>query len=137
MQKFVEKFTNQPIWLSLLLLFAAFMTFVYIPWDFFFKPVAQDQEVWFGFVLTGWAAKATEPLHWLIYAAATYGIWLRKPWVFIGISLYFVQVAIGMLVWNAQAEQEFGLLIGIVTAIPFVILAIALWRSGVANKDSA
>jgi hypothetical protein len=34
-----------------------------VAWDFFVKPVAHDAEVWFGIVLSGWAAKLTEPLH--------------------------------------------------------------------------
>ena len=30
------------------------MTFIYMPFDLFFKPVAEDHEIWFGFSLTGW-----------------------------------------------------------------------------------
>ena len=58
-------------------LFCAYMTFVYMPFDIFIKPVAEDQEVWFGFMLTGWWAKATAPLHWLIYGFGFYGF-LKK-----------------------------------------------------------
>ena len=50
-------------WMSLLFYFCLYMTFIYLPFDFFLKPVAEDEEIWFGFTLTGWWAKATEPLH--------------------------------------------------------------------------
>ena len=53
---------GRPHWMNALMLFCIFMTFIYMPWDIFIKPVAVDQEVWFGFMFTGWAAKATEPL---------------------------------------------------------------------------
>jgi len=50
--------SRRPWWMQLLLGFCLFMTLVYMPFDLFLKPVAEDQEVWFGFMLTGWAAKA-------------------------------------------------------------------------------
>ena len=46
-------------------------------------PVVALAAVWFGFMLEGWAAKATEPLHWAIYAAGAYGFWkMRRCWPF-------------------------------------------------------
>ncbi|HEY7291704.1 MAG TPA: hypothetical protein VH583_17840 [Vicinamibacterales bacterium] len=53
------------------------MTFVYLPFDMFLKPVAEDREVWFGVALSGWWAKATEPIHWAIYALGAWGLWGR------------------------------------------------------------
>jgi hypothetical protein len=41
--------------MNALLVFCAYMTTVYLPFDLFWKPVAEDQEVWFGFMLSGWA----------------------------------------------------------------------------------
>ena len=49
-----------------LMVFCAYMTFIYMPFDLFYKPVAEDAEVWLGITLYGWAAKSTEPLHWAI-----------------------------------------------------------------------
>ncbi|HTO54633.1 MAG TPA: hypothetical protein VMR50_14700 [Myxococcota bacterium] len=46
----------RPWWMTGLLAFCAFMAVAYVPWDLFWKPVATDQEVWLGFMLTGWAA---------------------------------------------------------------------------------
>lgn len=119
----------RPIWMNLLMAFCAYMTFIYVPWDFFFKPVAEDAEVWFGVLLSGWAAKATEPLHWLIYAAGTVGFWKMKTWMFPWASLYVVQIAIGMFVWNLLDERGQGLIGAGISALPFIVLAVALWRA--------
>jgi hypothetical protein len=115
--------------MNFLLVFCAYMTFIYVPWDFFFKPVAEDAEVWFGILLSGWAAKATEPLHWLIYAAGTVGFWKMRPWMHPWAALYVVQIAIGMFVWQLLDERGRGLVGASISAVPFIILAIALWRS--------
>jgi hypothetical protein len=119
----------RPRWLNMLMAFCAYMTFIYVPWDFFFKPVSADQEVWFGIVLNGWAAKATEPLHWMIYAAGTVGLWKMKSWMHPWASLYVVQIAIGMFVWQMLDERGRGLIVAIISAVPFILLAIALWRA--------
>tara|TARA_B100000959_G_scaffold182039_1_gene190347 strand:+ start:706 stop:1080 length:375 start_codon:yes stop_codon:yes gene_type:complete len=122
--------------MNALLLFCAFMAFFYVPWDFFFKPLAVDEEVWFGFLLRGWAAKLTEPLHWLIYLAGSIGLWKMKPWVFPWASLYSLQVAIGMFVWNYLDERGSGLLGSTLIALPFLLLAAALWKSRLAPPAS-
>ena len=124
-----ENFKLRPLWMNALLLFCAFMAFFYVPWDFFFKQLAVDEEVWFGFLLRGWAAKLTEPLHWLIYLAGSIGLWKMKPWVFPWASLYSLQVAIGMFVWNYLDERGSGLLGSTLIALPFLLLAAALWKS--------
>lgn len=119
----------RPLWVNVLLAFTAFMTFVYTPWDLFMKPVAQDQEVWFGVLLTGWAAKATAPLHWAIYAAFTWGLWHMRPWMRFWGTVYVAQVAIGMLVWNLT-DARGTVLGGLVTGVVFALLARAYWRAG-------
>ncbi|MDG2304805.1 MAG: hypothetical protein P8R42_09135 [Candidatus Binatia bacterium] len=120
---------SRPWWVNVLLAFCAFMTFAYTPWDLFWKPVAQDQEVWFGFVLRGWAAKATEPLHWAIYGAFTYGFWKMRPWMRFWGTVYFAQVAIAMVVWGLLDER--GSLVGsVVSGIVFGWLTLKYWRAG-------
>ena len=57
-----ERLGQRPWWMNLLMGFCAFMAILYLPWDFFAKPVARDAEAWFGFLLHGWAAKLTEPV---------------------------------------------------------------------------
>ena len=41
----------------------------------FMKPVAVDEEVWFGIRFHGWAAKLLELPHWAVYAAGLVGFW--------------------------------------------------------------
>ena len=38
--------------MNLVMVFCAYMTFLYMPFDMLLKPVAEDQEVWFGYMLT-------------------------------------------------------------------------------------
>ncbi len=113
--------------MNALLVFCAYMTTVYLPFDLFWKPVAEDQEVWFGFMLSGWAAKVTEPLHWAIYAAGTWGLFKMRRWMHPWASLYVVQVAIGMFVWNLLDERSPGWWVGAISCLPFAALAFALW----------
>ena len=109
--------------------FCLYMTFIYLPFDLFFKPVAADEEVWFGFVLRGWAAKLTAPLHWLIYGAGAYGFWKMSRWMWPWAAVYVVQIAIAMLVWSSIDERGQGLLWGLVSAAILAVPAIALWRA--------
>ena len=48
---------KRPGWMNLLFGFCLYMTFIYLPFDLFWKAVEHDEEVWFGLTLTGWAAK--------------------------------------------------------------------------------
>lgn len=122
-------FAPRPVWMNALMVFCAYMTFIYLPFDMFVKPVAEDEEVWFGIVLHGWAAKATEPLHWVIYGAGTYGFYRMKPWMWPWASLYVAQVAIGMFVWSITDVRGGGWLMGSISGLAFAVLAVALWRA--------
>ena len=129
-----ESFARRPGWMNVLMLFCAYMAFVYVPWDFLLKPVAIDEEVWFGVRLHGWWAKATEPIHFAIYAAGAYGFWYMRPWLWPWAAAYAAQVAISMLVWPLLYSDEVGgmgraLLVGVVAFAAFAALTIALWRS--------
>src|SRR5690349_80396 len=95
-----ERLAERPWWMNVLMVFCAYMALVHIPVDFFLKPLAQDGEAWFGFVLHGWAAKLTEPLHWAIYAAGAYGFWRMRSWMWPWAALYMAQVAFGSFVWS-------------------------------------
>lgn len=125
-----EHLARRPAWMNALLAFSVFMAAAYVPWDLLCKPVARDAEVWFGFALHGWAAKLTEPLHWAIYAAGAYGFWRMRPWMWPWASLYCAQVALGMLVWSVGFRGGVvGWAGGLVAALPFAALAVALWRA--------
>ena len=118
---------RRPWWMNVLWGFCLYMTFIYLPYDLFFKPVAEDEEVWFGFVLHGWAAKLTAPLHWLIYAAGAYGFWKMARWMWPWAALYTAQVAIAMLVWNLIDERGGGWTAGLVSAAIVLLPTVALW----------
>ena len=116
-------------WMNLMFLFCLYMAFAYMPFDLFFKPVAEDEEVWFGFTLHGWWAKATEPLHWLIYAAGAYGFWKMKRWMWPWAAVYVAQVALAMLLWNVLDPRGAGWLAGSVAGAVFLVPTVALLRA--------
>ena len=123
-----------PLPVSGVFLFSLFMTFVYLPYDVFVKlftqSIAQAQEVWFGVLLRGWAAKLTEPLHWLIYGSLGYGCFRERPWAWTLAALYTLQVAIGMVVWTALYTPggPVRTLFAVVVGALFTALAAAVWR---------
>ena len=110
-------------------LFCLYMTCIYLPFDIFLKPVATDREVWFGVALSGWWAKATEPLHWIIYALGAWGFWRMHRWMWPWAALYTAQIAIGMLVWNVLDPRGRGWLGGVLVAAIFMVPTAALWRA--------
>jgi len=126
----------RPWWMNGLFAFCAYMTFIYMPFDIFYKPVADDEEVWFGYMLHGWAAKATAPIHWLIYGAGFYGFLKMKSWMHPWAALYVFQVAIGMAVWPFL-YQGTSPVIGFAIAVPFIVLGVALLRASGRFGESA
>lgn len=120
---------RRPMWMNLIMVFCFYMAVFYVPWDLFFKPVSEDQEVWFGILLTGWWAKATEPLHLAIYAAGAWGFWHMRAWLHPWAALYVFQIAIGMFIWNLINENGAGFVGAIITATPFIVLGVCLWRA--------
>lgn len=123
-----EQWRRRVWWMNALLLFCGYMTFIYLPYDLA-KPLAEDEEVWFGITLHGWPAKLTAPLHWLIYAAGAYGFWRMRSWMWPWAAVYAFQVSIAMLVWNLIDPRGGGLLVGLAGGALFAIPAVALWRS--------
>ena len=123
-------FAGRPGWMNALMVFCAYMAFVYVPWDFFVKPVELDEEVWFGVILHGSAAKWTEPLHWAIYAAGAYGFYHMRSWMFPWAAVYVAQIAISMLVWPMLYRDGFGAFVfGIVGFGAFAALTRKLWQA--------
>ena len=115
--------------MNLLFGFCLYMTFVYLPFDLFWKPVAADEEVWFGVTLHGWPAKLTAPLHWAIYGLGAWGFWKMRAWMWPWAAVYAAQVAVGMLVWNLLDPRGGGLLAGLVAGAVFLVPTVALWRA--------
>jgi len=121
---------RRPWWMNLLLVFCAYMTFVYVPWDFFVKPVAVDEEVWFGVRFHGWAAKLLELPHWAVYAAGTVGFWRRARWMHPWAAVYAGQMTIAMTVWpllyrEGNSRYVFAAIAGLAAAS----LVVVLWRA--------
>lgn len=125
-----QALNQRPWWLNIIWLFCLYMTFIYMPFDMFTKPYAQWEEVWFGVQLTGWPAKLTEPLHWFIYGAGSYGIWKMKQWMWPWGALYATQVVIAMFVFSfLQGGAESSIFGPFIAAAIFSVPAIALWRA--------
>jgi uncharacterized protein len=122
--------SRRPHWMNALMLFSAYMAFVYVPWDLFVKPVAVDEEVWFGVIFHGWWAKVLAVPHWIVYALGTYGFWRMRPWMWPWASVYAAQVAISMVVWPLlYLETAWRLPMALVSGTAFSALAIALWQA--------
>lgn len=127
-----DVFRERPWWMSAAMLFCAYMAFLYVPWDLFFKPVTEDVEIWFGIPFRGvWAKIFTIP-HWFVYGAGVYGFRRRRPWMAVWAPLYVLQIAFSMYVWTAMDQGGFsGLVLGLIPAAPFVALAYGFWK----NRD--
>jgi short-subunit dehydrogenase len=125
-----DHMARRPIWMNALLLFCAYMALVYLPWDIFVKPIEMDEEVWFGLMFTGWAAKLLAFPHWAVYAAGMIGFWGMRSWMWPWASVYVGQVAFGMALWPIlQRGDVLGWLIGAAAGAVFAIPAVALWRA--------
>lgn len=124
-----QQVAMRPLWMNAVFLFCVYMTFIYLPWDVLLKPLRDDQEVWFGVMFTGWAAKAGGVLHWIVYAAASYGYWKMKRWMHPWAIAYLLQVALGMFIWSLMQEREGSLMAGTVAAAVFTGLALLSWRA--------
>ena len=123
-------------WLNGIMLFSLFMVFIYTPFDVGMKPVAEDEDVWFGYMFTGWAAKIGGLVHAVVYGLLGWGLWKMRPWVWWVGSLYLTQVAVAMFLWPLFNEQGTLLTAAIAGGI-FSIPAIAFWRARDQFQESA
>jgi short-subunit dehydrogenase len=125
-----DVFHDRPWWMNTVMVFCAYMTFVYMPWDIFIKPVAEDKEVWFGVLFAGASAKLLAIPHWIVYAAGLYGFRRNRPWMIFAAPLYVAQVAIGMFVWPILFYGSLlGFVLGVIAAVPFIALTLAFWNA--------
>ncbi len=126
---FRQVLSRRPTWVNLLMFFSAYMAIVYVPWDLFIKPVSADEEVWFGILFHGAAAKVLAVPHWLVYAAMAYGFWRSRPWAYPLSALYFAQVAFGMFIWGTFIAGGLGgFIAGVISGGAFAGLTLALWN---------
>ena len=129
--------SRRPWWVTATLVFCVFMTAIYVPWDLFVKPVADDQDVWFGVLFTGAAAKVGGSLHWIVYSVLAYGLWTLRPWVWTVAALYVAQIAFAMVVWGALYAEGPAQFSGLVTGPLFGALAYAFWRQRPALESAS
>ena len=115
-------------WLNLIMLFSFYMVIIYTPFDVGLKPLAEDEDVWFGYTFTGWGAKAGGVVHAIVYAALAWGLWKMHPWVWWVGSLYLTQVALAMFLWPLFNDQG-GLLTAAIAGGIFAIPAVAFWMA--------
>ena len=119
---------RRPWWMNLLFFFCLYMAVVHTPLDLCCKPVAGDEEVWFGIVFRGWAAKLLALPHAAIYALGAYGFWRMRPWMWPWAAAYAAQVALSMLIWGiVNLEGLGGMLVALFSPFPFLGLAAALF----------
>ena len=123
-----REYTRRPAWMNLVFLFCIWMTFFYLPWDIFIKPLARDQEVWFGLIFTGWAAKVGAVAHWMVYASGAWGFYQMRRWMHPWAVVYVLQVALSFTLFPILNNLGGGLW-GLIPATAFIVLAVLLWRA--------
>tara|TARA_Y100001970_G_scaffold158196_1_gene193491 strand:+ start:7208 stop:7630 length:423 start_codon:yes stop_codon:yes gene_type:complete len=120
---------RRPLWMNVVFLFCVYMTFVYLPWDVFVKPIAEDEEVWFGFIFYGWMAKLGGIVHWAVYGSLTYGLWFMRPWAWSCVGLYLLQIAWSMCVWALLTDSPNSGWASLAVALMFVFLSTIFYRN--------
>lgn len=116
--------------MNLLMFVCIYMTFIYVPFDFFFKPIEEDAEAWFGVLVYGRMAKMTEPVHWLIYATGMYGFWRMRPWMWPWAAVYSAQLTLGMFAWPiAYVGGTLGWVMGLASIAFFGGITMLLWTA--------
>lgn len=121
---------RRPSWMNLLMYFCFYMAIIHIPIDLFLKPLARDQQVWFGIMWYGWAAKVGALLHWGVFAAGAYGFWHMRTWMWPWAAVYAAQVTFSMVVWFLFYRGGLSGFIGaLLTGAFFGGLTLMLWRA--------
>jgi short-subunit dehydrogenase len=124
----------RPAWMNALMLVCIYMSVVFMPWDFFVKPLlrplAEAEEVWFGVILHGWWAKLTEPVHWAIYAAGWYGFARMRSWMWPWAAVYAAQLTIAMVVWPLlYVDNNAAPVLSVASAALFGAVTWKLWSA--------
>jgi short-subunit dehydrogenase len=121
---------RRPWWMNAMMLFCAYMALLYVPWDLFVKPVAVDEEVWFGVRFHGFAAKALAVPHWAMYAAGLVGFWGLHRWMHPWAAVYAAQMTIAMVVWPLlYVESGWRFVNAVAAGGVFGWITFVLWRA--------
>ena len=116
---------ERPWWATALAGFCA-GTVVFLVVRDLFVPSVRDVEVWLGFELRGGLARATAPLHWLVFAVGAWAYWTLRPWVWPWASVYAFYIAASHLVWNLTSPNGGGWPAGLAQLVLFSLPAVAL-----------
>ena len=121
---------RRPWWMNLLMFFCIYMAFLHVPVDLFCTPVARDEQVWFGIVWRGWAAKLGELAHWAVFAAGAYGFWHVRTWMWPWAAVYAGQVTFSMVIWFLFYRGGVGGFVASLIALAFYGgITLVLWRA--------
>ncbi|TFH24457.1 MAG: hypothetical protein E4H03_03600 [Myxococcales bacterium] len=120
---------SRPWWMTAMAI-GCMLTVVVTMIGDFFSEGARDTEVWFGFEVTGRAARLTAPLHWAFFAVCAWAFWARKPWIVRVAAAYAFYAALSHLVWSEVSENGRGWSIGLVQAAAISSVGFILLRAG-------
>lgn len=124
------RFARRPWWMNGLMIACALLAGVLIPIDLLHTPLARDEQVWFGYMLTGWGAKLGELAHWAVYAAGAYGFWHMRAWMWPWAAVYAAQVTFAMAVWPLAYRSGWRAGLGAAAGLLFYgLLTRALWNA--------
>ena len=121
---------RRPWWMNLLMFFCFYMAFIHVPVDFWCTPLARDEQVWFGIVWRGWAAKLGELAHWAVFAAGAFGFWQMRTWMWPWAAVYAAQVTFSMVIWFLFHRGGVGgLLAALIALALYGGITLLLWRA--------
>jgi len=124
------RLARRPRWMNGLMLVCAALAAVVLPLDLLCTPLARDEQVWFGIMLHGWAAKLGELAHWAVYAAGAYGFWHLRAWMWPWAAVYAAQVAFAMTVWELLYRSGARAVLAALAGLLFFgAISWALWRA--------
>lgn len=103
-----------------------FLTLVATAGGDLFYPPARGVEVWLGFEVTGPLALVTAPIHWTIFAVATWAFWTGRSWIVPFAAGYLFYVAVSHFVWSEASPHGRGWRAGLLEAAGFSVAALLL-----------
>lgn len=125
-----ERLARRPWWMNAMMFLCIYLAAIGLPLDFLRTPLARDDQVWFGIMFHGWAAKVAELAHLAVYAAGAYGFWHMRTWMWPWAAVYAAQVTFATVVWALVYRGGWrGLFGAVVSLAVFGLLTRMLWQA--------